>query len=154
MDRALNWDMAGYSGHSFRLVHLLYTHPGTLQHPSAGEAALSGPKQEPLGARPPPSSLAGQQPGPRRMVWRRTSRTCQTMELDEGPPDHARSTWERRNVMGGALHLQHELAYLPTLTRVHPQSPGAGQQVGLVGCSWDRPSAGRVAGAENQGPEV
>lgn len=34
-------------------------------------------------------------------MWRRTSRTCQIMELDEGPPDHARSTWERRNTAGG-----------------------------------------------------
>ena len=34
-------------------------------------------------------------------MWRHTSRTCQTMELDEGPPDHAKSTCGRRNITGG-----------------------------------------------------
>lgn len=89
-------------------------------------------------------------------MWRRTSRTCQIMELDEGPPDHARSTWERRNTAGGH-HISNMSMPPPPSTMdipawVHSQSPGTGQREELVGCSWDRLPAGRVARAKSQGP--
>lgn len=53
MRRVLNWDTAG----------LLQTHPGALWAARLGQAALSTPKQEPLGASPPTLELGQVQDG-------------------------------------------------------------------------------------------
>lgn len=89
----------GYSGCSFQLVRLLCKHPRTIRDSHGVDYSIS--KQEPLNADLPPSNMVGRQPRPRRTEWRRTSRTCQTMELDEGPPDHARSTWKKGTLFEG-----------------------------------------------------
>lgn len=49
------------------------------------------------------------------------------MELDEGPPDHARSTWERSNTAGGHhisnMSMPPPLSTMDIPTWVYSQSP-------------------------------
>lgn len=114
-------------------LRLRSAHPTTPRAIPVGRELLSlavGKRPSQCGG-PQACNLAGQQPGPWKTLGRRTSRTCQTMELDEGPPDHARSTYGRRNVAGERCVTPMSERTLPT-TRTHP-GWGRGREPGSEG---------------------